>query len=77
MSKNNAEVGLLEETVELVELYDDEITDADYGFVLDAEGNLKSVFMPTEYFEVPEKVRAIFAALGIDNPEDVYIHTVH
>lgn len=75
MRKNDIDVE--SEELELVELYDDEITDEDYGFVLDAEGNLKSVFMPSDYFEVPDKVKAIFASLGINNPEDVYIHTIH
>jgi len=60
-----------------LDLYDDEITDEDYGFILGPDGELKSVFMPMDYFEVPEKVRDIFKHFGIEDPESVIIHTLH
>jgi len=61
----------------VVDLYDDEITEEDYGFVLDGEGELKSVFFPANYFEIPDKVAKILKIMGVNNPEDVQIHSVH
>ena len=66
-----------EEDFTLQDAYDDEITDSDYGFVLDSDGNLKSVFVPSEMMEVPEKALLIFKMFGIENPHEVYIHTLH
>jgi len=59
---------------------DDEITDEDYGFILDAEGNLKSVFLPIDYEVIPEKVYAIFGLFGIDDVAEIHRrigHSVH
>ena len=57
--------------------FDEEITNEDYGFVLGPDGELKSVFMPLDYFEVPEKVREIFKSFGIADPDSVIVHTLH
>lgn len=62
------------------DIYDDEISDEDYGFIIDSNGDLKSVFMAEHYDEIPEKVYAIFKIFGIDDPEEVNKrmgHTVH
>lgn len=72
MSKNT-----LEEVESLTDVYDEEITNEDYGLVFDKDGDLKSVFMPTEYFVIPEKILAIFKALGIEDPETILVHSVH
>lgn len=71
------ETTIVDQEPDLLDLYDDEITDEDYGFVLGPDGELKSVFMPTEYFKIPDRVREVFASLGISDPENVHIHTVH
>ena len=76
MSKNN-EMSDCNEVESSLDLYDDEITDEDYGFILGPDGELKSVFMPLDYFEIPEKVREVFRLFGIDDPESVQVHTVH
>ena len=78
MSKSNdvPEIGA-DDDISRPDCYDDEITDEDYGFILGPDGELKSVFMPMNYFEVPNKVRALFKAFGIDDPESVVIHTLH
>lgn len=47
--------------------YDDEISDEDYGFIFDADGNLKSVFLPDDVTELPETIQAILDIFGIDN----------
>ena len=57
--------------------FDDEIADEDYGIILGPDGELKLVFMPMDYFVVPEKVRTLFKMLGIDEPEDINQHTIH
>jgi len=49
------------------EFYDDEISDDDYGFIFDADGNLKSVFLPDDMLEVPETIQAILDIFGIDD----------
>lgn len=80
MSKNNdvPEVELEpEEDRTLDSIYEGEITNEDYGFILGPDGELKSVFMPIDYFEVPDKVREIFKAFGIADPESVVVHTLH
>jgi len=61
-----------ENDVELTDLYDDEITDEDYGFVFGPDGSLKSIFMPTEWFEVPENILRILKMHGIPDPETIY-----
>jgi len=77
MSKNNDAPEYEQDDDARVEMFDDEITNEDYGFVLGPDGELKSVFMPLDYFEVPEKVREIFKAFGIADPDSVMIHTLH
>jgi hypothetical protein len=45
---------------------DDEYEDGDYGFILGADGELKSMFAPEEFFlEPPAKVKRILKILGI------------
>lgn len=72
---DNREEELYEPTLD--ETFDDEITNEDYGFVFDAEGNLKSVFMPENGFDVPERVLKVFQMCGIEDPHGVYVHTIH
>jgi hypothetical protein len=45
---------------------DDEYDDGDYGFILGADGELKSMFAPEEFFlDPPPKVKRILKILGI------------
>lgn len=75
-NQNNAEALEFEEVDD--ELFDDdEILPEDYGFILDANGDLKSVFMPENCMELPEAVKKICEVFGIDNPNDIYVHTLH
>ena len=69
MSKRNVVEPLEPEinSVELDETQDLDIDDTDMGFLLDKDGNLKTVFGPAEGFENPnEVVAAILEVLGID-----------
>ena len=76
MPKNN-EATEFDDFESNLDLYDDEITDEDYGFIIGPDGELKSVFMPMNYFEIPEKVKELFNAFGIDDPESIQVHTLH
>ena len=53
------------------EEYETDITDEDYGFIISADGKLKSVFLPeTGKFRPPkevQKVLKVFGILDIDN----------
>ena len=45
-----------------------EIAEEDYGFLVDSEGNLKTVFGPTEMLgEPPKNVQKILKIFGINN----------
>jgi hypothetical protein len=76
-NNNNAQAEILDDDVEISDVYDEEITNEDYGFIVGADGELKSVFMPTDYFEIPEKVKAVFETFGISDPESVNVYTLH
>jgi hypothetical protein len=66
-----------DETDNRQDIYDTEITSKDYGFIVGPDGNLKSVFMPTDYFDIPENVREVFKLFGINEPEQVMVHSIH
>ncbi len=69
MSKNNVlpEPELEYNSAELEETEDLDIQDTDVGFLIDKDGNLKTVFGPAEGFENPsETVAAILEIFGID-----------
>lgn len=58
-------------TAETVDEYDEEdmtISDSDFGFIIDADGNLKSFFIPEEITieDVPESVFEIMEMFGYD-----------
>ena len=75
MSKDNQAIEFEEVDTDLID--DDEVTEEDYGFILDAEGNLKSVFMPEHCMELPESVKEICKVFGIEHPNQIYLHTIH
>jgi phosphoglucomutase len=70
MSKRNqveTEVDSDYNSVELDETDSMDIEDTDVGFLIDKDGNLKTVFGPAEGFENPsETVAAILEIFGID-----------
>jgi hypothetical protein len=46
------------------------VSDTDYGFLIDSEGNLKTVFGPEELFDAPpESVQQILDMFGVDSSE--------
>lgn len=72
MSKPQKPLELLESDIDDV----DDIEDDDYGFILDREGNLKSVFLPDDTSEIPDKVMEILELFGIDSIESLENPTV-
>lgn len=55
---------------------DDDISDDDYGFILDREGNLKSVFLPDNTEDIPDKVMEILELFEIDSIDKLITPTV-
>jgi hypothetical protein len=58
----------------------DEINNDDYGFILDANGDLKSILMPEDYDEIPEKIIEVFKMFGITDLNEIHLrlgHTLH
>jgi len=55
---------------------DDDISEEDFGIILDREGNLKSVFLPDNIDDVPDKVLEILELFGIDSIESLANPTV-
>jgi hypothetical protein len=48
------------------DMYETDIEDGDYGFILDADGKLKSVFLPeTLPFKSPKNVQKIMKIFGV------------
>lgn len=54
----------------------DDIEDDDYGFILDRNGNLKSVFLPENTDDIPDKVLEILELFEIDSIESLANPTV-
>ena len=61
------------------EFNDDEtITDSDYVFILNNQGGIKGILMPSdEAFEVPKSVKKICKVLGLDDPNTMGVHSIH
>lgn len=55
---------------------DDDISEEDFGFILDREGNLKSVFLPENIDDIPDKVMEILELFEIDSIESLANPTV-
>ena len=61
-----------DQELEMGDIYDTEISDEDYGFILGPDGELKSVFLPESMpFELPEKLAKIFEILGYSDPDQL------
>jgi hypothetical protein len=49
---------------------DEEITDADYGFIIGPDGELKSMFMPDDPMQpIPDTVLTIMEMFGIEDSD--------
>lgn len=54
--------------------YDDdieEIEDEDFAFILDGDGELKSILVPENLDNIPDSVYHIFKIFGITDPDEI------
>ena len=59
-------------------MYDSDIGDEDYGFILGPDGELKSLFLPDVLpFKQPKNVAKILKMFGIRDPEQISNDTLH
>jgi hypothetical protein len=64
--------------VDLDNLEDDEYDPTDYGFIISADGELKSVMYPEELMgEPPEEIKLIMEIFGISDIETIDDRTLH
>lgn len=57
---------------------DDDIDSEDFGFIIDADGNLKSVMLPETYMgDPPLEVKRILKIFGIKNINNLIDRTIH
>jgi len=55
------------------DVYDTEISDDDYGFILGPDGELKSLFLPESLpFKTPKNIARILKVFGITDISNVY-----
>lgn len=67
MSKQAAD-----QAFEFEDVYDTEISDEDYGFILGPDGKLKSVFLPENLpFKAPKNITKILKIFGINDISDI------
>lgn len=54
------------------DVYDTEISNEDYGFILGPDGELKSVFLPESLpFKAPKNIAKILKIFGINDLENL------
>ena len=59
-----------QEQLDLSDRVEFSIDDSDFGFLIDSEGNLKTVFGPDVLFDTPpETVQQILDLFGVDSSE--------
>lgn len=57
---------------EITDIYDQEITDDDYGFIFGPDGELKSVFLPDVVpFKTPKNIAKILKLFGINDLDNL------
>ena len=56
---NNDEVETIEDAI------DAEMNFEDFGFIIGPTGEIKAVFMPDDYDELPDNVQKIFTIFGV------------
>lgn len=59
------------------DVYDTDIGDDDYGFILGPNGELKSVFLPDDTSRVPKKVKRLLKMFGIHDIDQLDNTTLH
>jgi hypothetical protein len=60
------------------DVYDTEISDEDYGFILGPDGELKSIFLPENMpFKPPKNIARILKMFGINDADQLDNNTLH
>lgn len=73
MSKNNELV-----VEEIPEDDDDDFSDTDYGFIIDADGELKTMMLPEELMNnPPSSIKKILKIFGIKDIHQFEPRTLH
>ena len=73
MSKNNELV-----VEEIPEDDDDDFSDTDYGFIIDANGDLKTMMLPEELMDnPPSSIKKILKIFGIKDIHQFEPRTLH
>lgn len=64
------------ETDQVTDDFVDSIADGDYIFVLDSDGNLKSLLLPDDYDQLaaPERIEQVMKLFGISGIEKQLLH---
>ena len=58
-----------EQDLDLGDIFDTDIDDDDYGFIVGPDGELKSVFLPENIpFKTPKNITKILKLFGITDP---------
>jgi hypothetical protein len=64
--------------VEVEDLEDDEYDPSDYGFIISADGELKSIMYPEDLMgEPPEEIQLIMKLFGVGDLETSETRTLH
>jgi hypothetical protein len=64
--------------VEVEDLEDDEYDPSDYGFIISADGELKSIMYPEDLMgDPPEEIKLIMKIFGIPDIETMENRTLH
>jgi hypothetical protein len=64
--------------VEFDELFETDISEEDYGFIVGPDGELKSIFVPDcRPFKTPKKIQRILKVFGISDPGQFEDSTLH
>jgi len=64
--------------VDFEEIEDDEYDPSDYGFIISADGELKSLMYPEEMLgEPPEEIQLILKLFGIADIKELEHRTIH
>jgi len=59
-------------------IYEGDLDDEDYGFVVGPDGELKSIIVPDVVpFKTPKKIQKIFKMFGISDPGQIGNSTLH
>ena len=68
----------IQEELEFDELYETEISEEDYGFIVGPDGKLKSVMLPESIpFKQPKTIQRIFKIFGISDADALDNTTLH